>query len=565
MFLNAFTDRSRPHGQKRRCTQQLTFDFVVAERPMYVPGSGPPLAPITVMQKHDKDGVIQGEVKMDNQLRYVVGYEKHPYLRVSVKPQNILDWVSPRTLEDWEFEKTKAEYQADEDELLPKIMAREQRKKLKEEGGRPSRASDGPKKTWSRKRKRPPTPEPPLSSHSGRKRRDVDTEGEAALGISLRRPSLSTPVKQRGLADVLNFEDSEEEEDSFAEDTTELIDLQLNGTPTGSSKLRVEIVRSPTTSPDPQPLKSKKPQAFDRRETKSGSIPTASGAGGRETRSSSSSHPPSRRDSVAATSSRQARAIYEKLELMSQAKAGSLTEKYAYSGKPPTSSQRQAAANASARHKSETPKRKKSATPKPVEEDDAEYEVDAIVADAYRKNKKGKLGLWYLIKWVGEWENTWEPAENVGAEAIAEYQAKKTAEERRTENLEMASDTAASYSKDIIGMDLKGKGNQKKKSKLGIDDAASSSTEEMDFRAKGKQRVPFGSGGRDIKVRGKGKMKVPFGSGGINLTGDSSEEESDLDSLFVNGRSPEKLILKKALPKTMRGQVIDDASASDGS
>jgi len=60
-------------------------------------------------------------------------------------------------------------------------------------------------------------------------------------------------------------------------------------------------------------------------------------------------------------------------------------------------------------------------------------------------------------------------------------------------------------------------------------------------------------------------MKVPFGSGGINLTGDSSEEESDLDSLFVNGRSPEKLILKKAPPKTMRGQVIDDASASDGS
>jgi hypothetical protein len=532
MFLNAFTDRSRPHGQKRRCTQQLTFDFVVAEKPMYVPGSGPPLAPVTVMVAHDKDGVIQGEVKMDNQLRYVVGYEKHPYLRVSVKPQNILDWVSPRTLEDWEFEKTKAEYQADEDELLPKIMAREQRKKLKEEGGRASRATDGPKKTWSRKRKRPPTPEPPFSSRSGRKRIDVDTENEEALGISLRRPSLSTPVKQRGLADMPNLEESEEEEDSSAEDATDLIDRQLNETPTGRSKLRVEIVRSPTTSPDPQPLSSKKPLGFDRRETKSGSISTASGARDRETRSSSSSRPPSRRDSVAATSSRQARAIYEKLELMSQAKAGSLTEKYAHSGKPPTSSQRQ---------------------------------VDAIVADVYRKNKKGKLGLWYLIKWVGEWENTWEPAENVGAEAIAEYQAKKTAEEKRTENLEMASDTAASYSKDIIGMDLKGKGNQKKKSKLGIDDAASSSTEEMDFRAKGKQTVPFGSGGRDIEVRGKGKMKVPFGSGGINLTGDSSEEESDLDSLPVNGTSPEKLILKKLPPKTMRSQVIDDASASDGS
>lgn len=526
MFLNAFTVRSRPEGGKRRCKQQLTFDFVVAERPMYVPGSGPPLAPVIVMPAHDKDGVIQGEVKLDNQLMYIVGYEKHPYLRVSVKPQNILDWVSPRTLEDWEFEKTKAEYQADEDELLPKILAREQRKKLKGQEGA-SRASDGPKKTWSRKRKRPPTPEPPFSSGSRRKRRGADIEDQEAHGISLRRPSLSTPVKQRGLAEVLNLEDSEEEEDSFGEDATEFIDRQLNGTPTGKSRLRVELSRSPTTSPDPQPLKSKKPPGFARRETKSGSISSATGARGRETRSSSSSRLPSRRDTVAATSSRQARAIYEKLELLSQAKAGSLMENYAYSGKLPTPSQRQAAANASTHHKNESPKRKKSAIPEPVEEDDAEYEVDAILADVYRKNKKGKLGLWYLIQWVGEWDNTWEPAENVGAEAIAEYEGKKTAEGKRMENLDIASDTAASYSEDIMSVGLKGKENQKEKSKVAIDDAASSSSEDVEFRDKGSRRVPFGSGGRDNDVREKGKMKVPFGSGGIDLTGDSSEDESD--------------------------------------
>jgi hypothetical protein len=249
---------------------------------------------------------------------------------------------------------------------------------------------------------------------------------------------------------------------------------------------------------------------------------------------------------------------------LSQSKAGSLTDKYAYSGKPPTSSQRQAAANASTRHKSETPKRKKSATPEPGEEDDEEeYEVDAILDDMYRKNKKGKLGLWYLIKWVGEWANTWEPAENVGAEAIAEYEAKKTAEEKRTKNFEMASDTAASYSQDIIGMDLKGKGSQKKKSKVVTDDVTSLSSKDMELRAKGKRRVPFGSGGRDIEFREKGKMKVPFGSGGIDLTGDSSEDDSDPDSLFVNDRSPEKLVLKKTQPTTKRGQVIDDASASD--
>jgi hypothetical protein len=34
------------------------FDFVVAERPKYTPGSGPPLAPISVLPPHDKDGYI---------------------------------------------------------------------------------------------------------------------------------------------------------------------------------------------------------------------------------------------------------------------------------------------------------------------------------------------------------------------------------------------------------------------------------------------------------------------------------------------------------------------------
>jgi hypothetical protein len=483
------------------------------------------------MPAHDKDGIIQGEVKMDNQPMYIVSYEDHPYLRVSVKPQNILDWVSPRTFEEWEFAKTQAEYQAEEDELLPKIAAREQRKKLKEQGGK-SRGTEGPKKTWSRKRKRPPTPEPP--SQAGRKRRGVDTEDEEAVGINPRRPSLSTPVKQHGLADMLDLDDSEDEEDSLVEDTAELLDRQLNGTPRGKSKLALEVTRSATTSPEPQPLMIQKPKKppippFNLRETRSSSISSTPSGRDRETRSSSASRPSSRQDSVAATSSRQARAIYEKLERKSQAKAGSLTEAYSYSGKPPTSSQRQAAANASARQKSETPKRKKSVTPKPVEDDGDEYEVDSILADEYRKNKKGKYDLYYLIKWVGDWANTWEPAHNVGVEAIAEYQAKKAAEKKE---MEMPS-----------------------KPKMGYDGAASSS-EDSDLKDKRKEKFPFGSGGRDLEPREKGKTKVPFGSGGIDLTKDS-EEESDPDSLFIKDTSPEKCQVQQ------RGEVVDDSSVSD--
>lgn len=521
----------------------------MAERPLYVPGSGPPLAPVTVMPAHDKDGIIQGEVKMHNQPMYIVSYEQHPYLRVGVKPQNILDWVSPRTFEEWEFAKARAKDEEEKAELLPKIAAREQRKRLKEQGAKTSRATEGPKKTWSRKRKRPPTPEPP--SRSGRKRRGFDAEEEEAVVTNPRRPSLSTPVKQRGLVDMLDL-DSEDEEDSFAENTAELLDRQLNGTP-ARSKLANELARSATTSPEPEPVKIQKPKKptvspFDLRDTRSGSI---SSILGRETRSSSASRPPSRRDSVAATSSRKALAIYEKLERKNKSNSGSLTEKFSYSGKPPTSSQRLAAANPT-RQKTESPKRK-SATPKAVEDeededdeddeeedeedDEPEYEVDSILADEYRLDKKQKPVLYYLIKWVGDWDNTWEPAENVGKEAIAEYEATKPAEQRK---MEKPSGKKTSYdaamdetSDDVIGINLKGKG---------------------------KQKIPFGSGGRDLAVRdkGEGKAKVPLRTGAVDLSG----EDSDEDSLFVKDRSTVKGTLKKP-PVQKRGEVIDDASASD--
>ena len=91
MFTNAFTDRSRPESRKRSRRRRFSFDFVVAERAIYFPGSGPPLAPISVMAPHDKDGIIEGRIIIDKVPMYIVTYEQHPYLRVSVKPQNILD------------------------------------------------------------------------------------------------------------------------------------------------------------------------------------------------------------------------------------------------------------------------------------------------------------------------------------------------------------------------------------------------------------------------------------------------------------------------------------------
>lgn len=510
----------------------------MAERPVYIPGSGPPLAPVTVMPTHDKDGLIEGLIQIHKKPMYIVTYEEHPYLRVSVKPQNILDWVSPRTLEDWEFAKTQAEDKELRDELLPKIAARERRRRLKEQRGSvtASRVKEAPQGTKSRKRKRTPSPEGEIRTKSlsasgmgmsamtppsgpGRRHNQVDDEEEQeAVYTAPRRPSLSTPVSQRGFADVMDYES--EDEDSLAEEAAQL-EHQLNGTPLRGSKLAIEITRSETSTPEAQPpkiQKMKKPPvpAFNQRETRSGSISSTPDARRRETRSSSASGP-SHRDSVAATSSREARAIYEKLER--KAKAGTLTEKYSYSGKKPSKSTQQAVSMSSTQ-KTSTPQRKQSAAPKPAEEDDEEeYEVDAILADEYRINKKGKHILYYLIKWVGKWPNSWEPEENVGTDAIAEYREKKKIEQEKIDR------------------------------SMNLDGATSS-----------------GGEGMLIDRKGKGKARIPSGAG--NLKGGEADE-SDEDSLFVKDRSrrpvpvAEKGALKKvAAPK--RGEVIDDdASLSD--
>src|ERR1700712_4749359 len=76
------------------------FDFVVAQRPRYIPGSGPEVEDPTIMPVHDKDGIIDGKLHLEGEkFRYVVTYKDKPHLRVSVQPDNILDWVSPRTFE----------------------------------------------------------------------------------------------------------------------------------------------------------------------------------------------------------------------------------------------------------------------------------------------------------------------------------------------------------------------------------------------------------------------------------------------------------------------------------
>jgi len=440
MVLNSVPGHRAKKRQRPPSYDQVEFDFVVAERPKYIPGSGPPLAPIGIMPIHDKDGIILLKFEISKgQHRYVVSYDDKPYLKVSVKPENILDWVSPLTFETWEYEHSGMSVNSgeEEDSADPNVEVGDQKqkgRKRKKRGG--SRAKSGksaedPKASQSKKRKFEELVTMPPPSGPIRKRPHV--EEEPAL---TKRPSLTSPSKQRGLAvPVPQYDDSED-------DAMALLDRQLNGSPFGRSGLAVEVSRSPTatTSPEPVPRPSseksqkgknaaatgdsKQKVQPSRSTTRSASISDQNDIKSqRSTRASSSASIPAvRKDSVASTSSREARTIYEELERKNGKQTSStptktIAQKYSNLGK----NKKNTSSRASGPKNSAPP----SPQPEDVEEqeEEEEYEVDAILAHENRVVDNMNQ-IFYLIKWVGDWPDSWEPAGNVGSDVKAEYKQK---------------------------------------------------------------------------------------------------------------------------------------------
>ena len=222
------------------------FNFVVADRKKYVPGSGPPLQPITAALKHDKTGYIIDKVFFKTKLRYLVGFKDEPQLKVSVRPQNILEWVSEWEAEDWEERDYIQKEKEEVVRILPKILAKEAKRKreLEKESRESSVKIDGRKRKRTKSSVAQPLKKkvgtgrgrgrPPLVSFSskmpsllGPGQRNQYSEKQIA------RP-ITSPKSQRragtGLAHIVDplsdSNDSDSEDDS--EDTDTAINAQLN-------------------------------------------------------------------------------------------------------------------------------------------------------------------------------------------------------------------------------------------------------------------------------------------------------------------------------------------------
>lgn len=209
----------------------LSFDFVVGERPEYIPNSGPPLESIEIQPSHDKEGIIEDVRNIDGHACYIVSYEHRPAIRMSVRVENARDYVSARTLEDWEYNQTKIRNALEKEMNDPKVKARKEREEklleMKEAATRVKVASKkkNPYRSFGKRkrgrggafgmmRKSSNSTMAPGAGMGTRIPFEQDSEGkevivearEASYFISPRRVMQLTPSKQRGLAKPITSE-----------------------------------------------------------------------------------------------------------------------------------------------------------------------------------------------------------------------------------------------------------------------------------------------------------------------------------------------------------------------
>lgn len=434
MFHNGFPSRKYA-GQP--IPEDVNFlDFAVYERPKYIPNSIP-INKATPMLAHDRDGIIKDLVLNEGDQRYIVGFEDSPDLRVSVKMMDITNWVSARTFEEWHWQKTK-----EEEQRVSSIgMHWKQRKMLEKKGmtnGGESRENHsiaslaevpdglqpGMGLTGTMMSMNGPGPGP------GPGRRRISDTG--AIQTSRRQSIMLSPSSKRGrglasqssqlgLAQIPRSEsgdiDEEEDEDNL-ENTEVALDMQFNDYGAGAQVSESDKSRSTSISIEipshPKVHHSQSHLSTSRKSTPTKApssvfkkpISTFSESSFSESATPSRKISPSK-SSLSNSKPKTSQTKLKSFFLSHQTLNSSSSQKF--------------------RKRTPTPPvRKRELEEKEEEEDDIAWNVVQILDDETRTiDEDGTTQTYYLIKWEGEYEDTWEPSENVGTDLKKEYKRVK--------------------------------------------------------------------------------------------------------------------------------------------
>ncbi|KAL1869085.1 hypothetical protein VTK73DRAFT_3363 [Phialemonium thermophilum] len=428
--------------------------------PRYVPGSGPPPPPISLVPPQDSTAYIVdkfvsrrpigAERKDKLMLYYTIGWTDLPAAKVAIPSTEVLNYVSPRALEEWEF-----------NDLLRREQEKEQEHAGTAEftGGKTRGRVGRPPK--SRPQNLSPSP-PPI----------LDPEEEALiLEKRAAGPSLSTPQKRK-LDDILQEETEMDEVLDLGSDTGD-VDQHLYvivreprvGGPADEvardkASLQIESLRGESLSPTSSSAQSAvsgtaEPRSISRSMHAALSAPPSAEAQLSSGRSSPSRNTKESWKTVPRPASKPlvhppdmlqpspSRGKFTPLSVTPQVIRGShrpeesekvrtpglASQRKRTGGSSTTSSRSRNVSPRKSSKASARARRRKNGNKISEETDTDSFEVKELQADKYDYDEAGNLVRFFKVLWEGDWPSwqnpTWEPEQNISTDLIKEYLKKK--------------------------------------------------------------------------------------------------------------------------------------------
>lgn len=200
-----------PHPRRPRqsTVRKIKIEIALPSRPAdYVPNSGPPLCRLDLLPAADSTAYIDDRIllppaglaadgrPLPKRMKYIIGWHDLPAARLLVPAMNVLDYVSPCALEDWEY---KMELELD----VERARLEAERQALKTQTLHQDPSSELPK---TKRPGRPPLHHTNIETAVVAEAEDEDGEHTRHRGGAM---SLSTP-KKRKMDDFLDGYTSDE-------------------------------------------------------------------------------------------------------------------------------------------------------------------------------------------------------------------------------------------------------------------------------------------------------------------------------------------------------------------
>ncbi|KAK3497474.1 uncharacterized protein B0T23DRAFT_84729 [Neurospora hispaniola] len=388
---------------------KTTIEIPLPSIKKYTRGSGPPPPPITLAPPRDSTAYIIDQfvlpvlkdTKPDSRRRifYHIGFTDIPAARLLVPCNEVLDYVSPRELEEWEYDALQIKE-------TDKAVEAEQRRKNQEQAPAKKKPGRPPKARLNEPALDAPA-EPVISLQEG----DVLLAKQEAVG----GPSLATPQKRKRV-EIPRYDDSDEA----------AIHLQLQNQSPVPSEVEdsgTDLEGYDSTDPLSADL-GPKVTSYSRGNSSGSSAqqPVAGPSKPTATKPSVSSNIASRpSSSVVSTPGRIHPMFARSIEVGSISVSGHGSQKGAGQNGIESSSARK-------RRKDEQPKPGRKRKKSHIEEPTDSWVVKELLDDQWVTEHGVKVHK-YLVLWEGNWppdqNPTWEPEDNIDDQGLIKTYLKK--------------------------------------------------------------------------------------------------------------------------------------------